>query len=159
VFNSIFRSDKADIYVQFTSGATNPNAPDLPCFTPRESVNGIIEITPATNIECRKLLVRLKWRTEGRGDPDQEVIGEMNAFEGTLSAGIVKSIPFRFELPRQPWSYVGKYISIVWGIEVDIDVAWKANPRHFAPLILAPAWVNESSPSSDTPRAQKWEDR
>ena len=163
MFNSVFRSDRADIFVEFTNGTTNPSAPGLPCYLPGENAVGIIEITPAEDIACKKLLVRLKWRTEGRGDTDQEVMSEVDAFSGTLSAGIVKSIPFRFLLPNEPWSYAGHYINIVWGIEIDVDVPWKVNLRHFAAFILAPAWANEGKvgleAAADARKARILEDR
>ncbi len=142
MFTSLFRSDKADIFVTFTSGTPDRARHEIPRFIPGETVSGYVEITPSENIAYKELFVRIKWRTEGKGDTDEVVWYTVQEDEGTLSAGFVKTVPFTAVLPGEPWSFAGRYINIVWGVDVEIDVVWKVNPRHFAPFILAPAWTN-----------------
>lgn len=137
--DSLFRSDAADIFVHFSSGTGQRG---LAVFVPGNSVTGYVEITPAKNIAYKKLLVRVQWRTEGRGDTDSVVWYTVEEPEGNLTAGITKTIPFTAVLPNEPWTFAGRYVAIVWGVSVEIDVAWAINPRHFAPFVLAPAWAN-----------------
>ena len=59
-------------------------------------------------------------------------------FQGTLRAGFPSMHDFHFDLPREPWSYAGHYVNIVWEIFVDVDVPWARNPRHSQPLVMVP---------------------
>ncbi|MBC8135107.1 MAG: hypothetical protein H8F28_04365 [Fibrella sp.] len=142
MIDKLFTSDKAVISVHFASGSNHTRTPGLPSFCPGDTVSGYVTITPTENINYKKLIVRIKWRTEGRGDTDESVWTTIEEPEGTMTPGIVKNVPFSAVLPREPWSYSGRWIAIVWGVEVEADVAWKINPRHFAPFILAPTWAS-----------------
>ena len=140
MINKLFSGDSADISVHFSGGTDGGFASGLPRFAPGDTVSGYVAINAAESVSYKKLIVRLKWRTEGRGDTDESVWTTIEEGEGTLTPGVVKNVPFSAVLPREPWSYSGRWITIVWGVEVEADVAWKVNPRHFAPFLLAPTW-------------------
>lgn len=142
MINKLINSDKANISVFFNSDNERNQSSGLPSFAPGDTVSGYATITTTETITYKRLIVRVKWRTEGRGDTDESVWTTIDESEGTLTPGIIKNIPFSAVLPSEPWSFSGRYIAIVWGIEVEADVAWKVNPRHFAPFILAPSWAN-----------------
>ena len=145
MISNLLRNDDADIFVHFTSGdATNAGQTGLARFVAGDAVVGYVEITPAKNIPYKKLSLRIKWRTEGRGDTDEVVWYTVEEPDGTLTAGIMKTLPFSAVLPEEPWSFAGRYITIVWGVDIEVDVAWAINLRHFAPFVLAPAWGNAS---------------
>ncbi len=141
MLNKLFSSEAADISVHFSDGNDGRVSSGLQTFAPGDTLNGYIAINPGETVTYKKLIVRVKWRTEGRGDTDEGVWTTTEEPEGTLTPGNVKTVPFSAVLPGEPWSYSGRWISIVWGIEVEADVAWKVNPRHFAPFILAPTWA------------------
>lgn len=127
----------ADIRVTFDG--TPPGS--IPRYLPGANVSGIVRVTAIGGAKCNHLWVKLKWQTEGRGDRDENVLHTIDVHQGELPGGVAREFPFRFELPRDPWSYAGHYINIVWGIEVDVDVPWSGNPRAFAPFAMAPAWA------------------
>lgn len=143
MISNFLRNGDADIFVHFTSGdATNAGQTGMARFVPGDSVTGYVEITPAKNIAYKKLFLRIKWRTEGRGDTNEVVWYTVEETDGNLTAGVTKTLPFSAVLPNEPWTFAGRYVCIVWGVDVEIDVAWAVNPRHFAPFVLAPAWSN-----------------
>ncbi|MEJ2550470.1 MAG: hypothetical protein P8Z42_10845 [Anaerolineales bacterium] len=108
-------------------------------FKPGETMQGSVQVTPQRDMNCRHLLVRLIWQTEGRGDRDHGVGGEIDLFQGKLQAGTPRYHSFHFRLPDEPWSYAGHYINIVWRVEVSIDLAMTVDPRAAKPFILVPA--------------------
>jgi len=77
----------------------------------------------------------------GTCDTDESIIDQREAFQGSLAAGTLTTATFTFKLPQEPWSYVGRYISIVWGIEVEIETPHAKKLTQFSPLILAPSWI------------------
>lgn len=125
----------ATIEVSLSGGETTGT---LTRYRPGETIRGEVLVIPDGDLRCNHLRARLKWHTEGRGDRDQETVAEADLFQGTLPAGMPRQYPFAFELPRQPWSYAGKYINIIWQIEVVIDVPMAKDPTHRQPFILAP---------------------
>lgn len=62
----------------------------------------------------RRLDLRLFWFTRGRGTTDTETVAE-RAFEMPAARG---EECFAFELPRAPWSFSGRLITLVWGLEL-----------------------------------------
>ncbi|BDI31269.1 hypothetical protein CCAX7_33200 [Capsulimonas corticalis] len=132
----------------------NPPFSPPPTFHTGQIVRGIIIVTPAANTHCRHLWVSLQWRTEGRGDCDTGVAEKLDCFQGSLIAGVLVQIPFQFTLPQSPWSYSGKYVSIVWEVTVDVDVPWKVNPHGALPFVLTSASRASSTPSPHSTRSQ-----
>ncbi|HVK04206.1 MAG TPA: hypothetical protein VM490_12070 [Armatimonadaceae bacterium] len=126
-----------DIRVEFQTGV--PMSDGLRAFAPGETVAGTLTIRTAKEVKCNHAYLRLAWHTEGRGDRDRAVVQERDVFQGTLRAGEPTTFPFEFLAPRDPWSYAGVYVNIVWAVEVDLDVPWAVNPRHEQPFVLA-AW-------------------
>jgi len=58
--------------------------------------------------------LRLYWRTEGKGTQDVDVVTE-ERFE---APGRDDRRPFDFPLPEGPYSFSGKLITLVWGLEL-----------------------------------------
>jgi len=126
---------KADILVGFRDGEERDG---LVRYEPGGQMRGTVQITPDDEVRCKHLWVSLGWHTEGRGNPDRKKVAEADVFHGTLSPGIPSSYDFQFTLPREPWSYLSHYISIVWDITVNVDVPWAINPHHTQQFVLAP---------------------
>ena len=81
---------------------------------------------------------RLIWHTEGRSDEDKATIQEIDSFQGRLMPSYPIHASFRFQLPPQPWSFAGHYISIIWAIEVNVDVPMATDLRHCERLVMLP---------------------
>ena len=107
-------------------------------YEPGDDVWGTVQVTPNADVECQHLYIRLQWHTEGRGTRDEGKIGELDVFQGTLSAGVPSAYEFRFTLPREPWSYAGQYINIVWEIAVRLDLPMARDPERGQRFIMAP---------------------
>lgn len=56
----------------------------------------------------------LFWNTEGFGTVDVEIVAR-EEISLALRAG---ELPFRFELPASPWSFSGRLVSLLWGVEL-----------------------------------------
>ncbi len=126
---------KADIEISIQAGGDSFG---MPTFRPNAVVHGAFTVFPDENVKCNHLFARLVWQTEGRGTRFREVVQEDDLFQGELQAGMPRSFDFQFPLPADPWSYEGHYISIVWGVEVQIDVSWSKDPKQVANFVLSP---------------------
>lgn len=107
-------------------------------FRPAEFVQGSVTVIPDSDVKCNHLYVRLEWHTEGRGTQFRQMVQEVDVFEGMLQANMPRSFEFDFQLPEEPWSYEGHYISIVWAIAVQLDVPWGRDVKHEEPFLLVP---------------------
>ena len=107
-------------------------------FRPGEVLQGSVRIVPETELNARHVYVRLKWRTEGRGDRDEGVISVQDIHQGVMRAETPLYHSFHFKLPDHPWSYAGHYVNIVWEIEALIDLPLARDPRDQKAFILAP---------------------
>lgn len=107
-------------------------------FAPGSVIAGQIRLMPQESINARRLLLRLVWHTEGRGSRATGKIEEVEFAQGSLMQGIPLSYDFNFRLPREPWSYAGHYVSIIWELEVVIDVPMASDVVLSQPFILAP---------------------
>lgn len=61
-----------------------------------------------------QLELRLFWVTRGKGTEDLEIVAR-HAVPAPAAAG---EFTWTLELPGAPWSFSGKLISLVWGVEV-----------------------------------------
>lgn len=111
---------------------------DFMRYEPGAPISGRVQLIPNEDVNSRGAAVRLRWRTEGRGDPNSESFGEMEIWQGNLQKGRPVEKDFRFQLPDQPWSYSGHYINIVWEIFVYVDVPWAGDPKFAKPFVMRP---------------------
>jgi len=100
-----------------------------PGFRPGETVEG----TASWQLDAapEAVEVRLFWRTEGRGTPDVGLVGSVR-FD---SPGAEGDRSFAFPLPEGPYSFSGKLISLLWGIEA---VAVPSDDTGRAEIVLSP---------------------
>ena len=105
---------------------------------PSEFVQGTVTIIPDSNVKCNHLYIRLEWHTEGRGTQFRQKVEEMDVFQGDLQANMPRSFEFDFQLPEEPWSYEGHYVSVVWAIAVQLDVPWGKDVKVEEPFLLLP---------------------
>lgn len=67
--------------------------------------------------------VRLYWETQGKGDRDVDVVASESTGGGEREGSFQRlagdgELPFRFRLPEGPYSFSGKLISLLWGVEL-----------------------------------------
>ena len=107
-------------------------------YDPGSSINGRVQLIPNEDINSRSAAVRLQWRTEGRGDPNGATFQETQIWQGNLQKGRPVEHQFQFQIPMEPWSYSGHYITIVWEILVYVDVPLAGDPKFSQPFIVRP---------------------
>lgn len=115
-------------------------------YPPGGTVSGRVEIMPETDFTCERLLIQLKWETDGKGDKDQQVVDQRDIYQGVITAGVLISEEFSLSLPQQPWSYAGHYINIIWTVHVKIDVPKARDVNYGQTFILSPA----AAPASES---------
>jgi len=81
-------------------------------FYPGERLEGIVSWQ--VNERPESVELRLFWRTEGKGDQDLEIEGVVRYKNPSRE----DEEPFEFDLPNGPYSFSGKIISLIWGIEL-----------------------------------------
>ncbi len=98
-------------------------------FNPCEKVEGTVSWE--FNEAPETIFLNLLWYTEGKGDPEAEIVRSI-PFENPAAH---ESRPFSVYLPRGPYSFSGKLIAIHWTLELI------ANPgRQFAfeEIVISP---------------------
>lgn len=111
----------ADFDIQLFEGKMDGHTP---LFHPGETLKGRVVIYTDSDINCKQVSARLHWQTEGRGTQYVENLAETILHEGALKASLPTIFEFAFTLPSDPWSYEGHYVSIVWSVQIDVNVAW-----------------------------------
>ena len=65
-------------------------------------------------------------------------MGELQISQGNLTAGTPLAQAFALDLPREPWSFAGHYVSIVWDVRVIVDIPLGTDLEAIQPIIVAP---------------------
>jgi hypothetical protein len=98
-------------------------------FVPGEQVRGVCSWD--LDREAGAVEVRLFWHTEGKGTTDV-AIADGARFE---AAGLRGQHEFAFRLPEGPYSFSGKLISLMWGLE---GVVEPKGPAHAVEIVVSP---------------------
>ena len=109
-------------------------------FDPGSRLEGQVQVTPAEDIHCRRVVVRVGWHTADRGGAESgpSPLLEQQLADGPLAANRLLSQTFAFDLPRAPWSFSGTIVNIVWEAWVVIDLPLASDLTKGQPFILAP---------------------
>jgi hypothetical protein len=105
-------------------------------YEPSSPVHGSARLTPHGTVECRRVVARLEWHTEGSGDRDRECVDEVELVKVSLSEPLVRR--FTLTVPQQPWSYAGHYINIIWQVRVIVDIPFAPDISSEEPIVVAP---------------------
>ncbi len=116
-------------------------------FQPGETIKGSVTVIPGKDMNCRHLYIRLLWHTEGRGTRYTDVVDEIDVFQGKLQNGMPRTFDYTFTLPRDPWSHEGHYVSVVWKIRAQIDLAWSSDPKGELAFVMAPRQRRGAGPA------------
>jgi hypothetical protein len=92
-----------------------------------ETLNGKTEFRPGDSIQGgaywrleaapKSAEVRLFWRAHGSGNEDIMVVNVYNF----PNAKPEEARPFNFTAPVEPYSFAGKLITLVWGLELVVE--------------------------------------
>lgn len=108
-------------------------------FAPGDTISGTITIIPQKEMNCKHVYLRLGWHTEGRGNRDHAYIEDSDIYQGVLPANVPFIHNFSCTLPREPWSFSGQYVSIVWDVAVAVDVPeWFGDFSYTESFVLSP---------------------
>ena len=106
-------------------------------FNPGDLVQGSVQVIPDSDIQCEHIYVRARWYTQGRGDEDEGIGAEQDVYQGELREGVPSYYRFHLKLPQEPWSFAGRYVNILWEIEITIDIPWARDPKTSELIIMA----------------------
>lgn len=113
--------EASELSILIDNGRTN--------FSPRERIAGSVSWN--LDHDVPSLQLRLFWFTRGKGTQDVSLINQIqidvNARSGRQS--------FEFVLPDGPYSFSGRLISLIWGLEL---VTPKAKQSQRVEFVLAP---------------------
>ncbi|TXT38623.1 MAG: hypothetical protein FD138_315 [Planctomycetota bacterium] len=98
-------------------------------FEPSETI--AVEAQWELDAEPEALEVRLVWNTSGKGDTDIGVEKRISLD----SPGLTESRSLEVKLPAAPYSFSGKYVSLIWALEL---VAHPANTSCRTEITIAP---------------------
>jgi len=85
---------------------------DRRAFAPGETLRG--RVGWQTNSRPERVELRLFYYTKGRGTRDVDV-AETKTWDAPGPDGLEE---FEFALPNEPYSFSGKLVSLVWGLEL-----------------------------------------
>ncbi len=124
-------------------------------FDPGSRLEGHVQVTPAEDIHCRGVVVRVSWRTADHGNPESgpSPALEQHLADGPLMANSLLSQSVAIDLPREPWSFSGMVVNIVWEARVVIDMPLAADLNQVQPFLLAPRSPAPVPPGADAPNA------
>lgn len=83
-------------------------------YRPGERVRGTVSWMVEGKPES--VAVHLVWYTEGKGDQDVGI-----GASAELQPGTEGSAEFDLTVPRGPWSFAGKLISLLWAVELAVE--------------------------------------
>lgn len=107
-------------------------------FEPGSAVRGWIRLTSRDDVSCDRVLARLEWHTEGRGDRDRDRVAEIGLAGAKLTANSTVIRDFTLSVPNDPWSYAGHYVNIIWEIIVVADIPFARDVIRKEPIVVAP---------------------
>lgn len=89
---------------------------------PNTTLTGNIILQPERDIRARRVVVQLRWRTEGRGTAASQNVAEKIVHNGDIAGYMAKAWPFALAVPVSPWSYTGHLIAVVWEVVVTVNI-------------------------------------
>lgn len=101
-------------------------------YTPGETIDG--RVTWQVDAAPQSAELRLFWYTSGKGTQDVETV-ETVAFQ---TPQMNDDRTFLVRLPRQPFSFSGKLISLVWALELIVEPGSNVERRE---LVMSPSGV------------------
>jgi len=87
-------------------------------------LQGTCRWLPEANEAHKKAYLKIGWRTEGRGNVDQENLYKKDILPQDL-------LPFQYQIPpKVPYSYDGELLRIIWEVTVEVEGFFKLRQAH-----------------------------
>ena len=106
-------------------------------------LRGIVRVDAHDSTPSKAVVVELRWRVRGRGNPGSQVIDTRTLHNGPIEGS--HEFPFEFPLPNGPVSVAGQLMTIEWSAEARVDVDWAVDPKASATFDLLPT-LHSSEP-------------
>ncbi len=111
------------------------------CFAVGGSIGGRLIVDVLNGQRARELRVELRWRTEGRGDRNEEKVAAQTVLSGDLPAMQSAAMPFTLDVPDAgPITYEGHLIRIRWFVRGVVDVPWGKDIFDEVPVTVLPTY-------------------
>jgi len=94
-------------------------------YKPGETIRG--RVTWQLDAAPQSAELRLFWYTSGKGTQDVENVGSV-AFDAPQ---MTDERSFSLALPRQPYSFSGKLISLIWALELIVEPGSNVERQQF----------------------------
>lgn len=109
-----------------------------PRFAPGTLLKGRVDVLSDKDVNCRSVELWVEWRTQGRGDRNSEKLPAQTLYSGAIIGGTPLYENFTFQLPNEPWSYSGHYVSIIWEVKVKLNVAFGGDAEASQAFVMRP---------------------
>ncbi len=101
-----------------------------------EPLRGMVRVDAFESTPSKAVVVELRWRVRGHGNPGSQVIDARTLHNGPIEGA--HEFPFEFPLPNGPVSVAGQLMTIEWSAEARVDVEWALDPKASATFALLP---------------------
>lgn len=91
-------------------------------YRPGEEVAGAVAWSLEDGAPPESAEVRLVWFTRGKGEPDSDVADS----ESLPWPAALDRRDFRLRLPKGPYSFEGKLVTLTWAVEVVVEPGSRA---------------------------------
>lgn len=107
-------------------------------YQPGSTVRGTAQLISPQDVKCDRVLARIGWHTEGRGDEDHAHVGEVELLRGPLKANRLITENFDLRVPTRPWSYTGHHINIIWEVTITMTFRWTRDIHRAERIVVTP---------------------
>lgn len=101
-----------------------------------EPLRGIVRVDAPDSTPSKAVVVELRWRVRGCGNPGSQIIDTRTLHNGPIEGS--HAFPFEFLLPNGPVSVAGQLLTLEWSAEARVDVDWAVDPKASAMFNLLP---------------------
>lgn len=77
-----------------------------------ETLSGAVYVMAREPVECRSLTIELLWQAHGKGDSNVQTVDSQVQEKQSWQPGFEQRFPFRFQIPRSPWTYHGHILNV-----------------------------------------------
>lgn len=93
-------------------------------YTGGDLVAGAVYVMAREPVDCRSLTVELLWQAHGKGNRNVQTIDSQVEGEQRWEPGFEQRFPFRFQLPKSPWTYHGHLLNVDYHLCARADFPW-----------------------------------
>lgn len=99
-------------------------------------LRGTVHIEAGSPVPSKCVLLELRWRVRGQGNPGSLVVHHVTLHEGPLPGST--DLPFDIPLPLGPVSFCGTLMQLDWSVCARVDIDWAIDPTGECAFVLRP---------------------